>query len=77
MTLARLLDTTCHTTVRTGPYTAVRVGYAAAIVQRWKSERFEVSIGKPHREGFGPGQVPGAESAAGRVVGQARANPEC
>src|ERR1019366_700825 len=43
----------------------------ASIDQRWKSERFEVSIGKPHREGFGPGQIPGAESAASRVAGLA------
>ena len=28
---------------------------------------------EPHREGFGPSQIPGAESAAGRVVGQSRA----
>ncbi len=48
----------------------------ASIDQRWKSERFEVSIGKPHREGFGPGQIPGAESAASRVAGQSRANPQ-
>jgi len=49
----------------------------AAIDQRWKSERCEVSIGKPNREGFGPGQIPGAESAAGRVIGQSWANPQC
>src|SRR5712691_11006528 len=49
----------------------------ASIDQRWKSERGEVSIGKPHREGFGPGQIPGAESAASRVLGQSRANPQC
>src|SRR5205807_3695167 len=49
----------------------------ACIDQRWKSERGEVSIGKPHREGFGPGQIPGAESAASRVLGQSRANPQC
>src|ERR1700756_2191887 len=46
--LARLLDTTCHTTVRTGPYTAVRDGYAALIDQSRKSEGFEVRIRKPH-----------------------------
>src|SRR5437016_8190465 len=48
----------------------------ASIDQRWKAERFEVSIRKPHREGFGPGQIPGAKSAAGRVAGQSRANPQ-
>jgi hypothetical protein len=60
--------------VRTRRFELVKL---ASIDQRWKSERFEVSIGKPHRESFGPGQIPGAESAAGRVVGQSRANPEC
>src|ERR1035438_4745259 len=40
----------------------------AAIDQRWKSERFEVSIGKPNREGFSPSQVPGAASATRRVA---------
>src|SRR6266567_5551483 len=39
----------------------------AAIDECRKSKRFEVSIGKPNREGFGPGQIPGAKSAAGRV----------
>src|SRR5271157_1267358 len=48
----------------------------ASIDQRWKSKRFEVGIGKPHREGFGPGQIPGTESAASRVIGQSRANPQ-
>src|SRR5271166_2117809 len=31
---------------------------------------------KPYREGFGPGQIPGTESAAGRVAGQSWANPQ-
>ncbi len=34
----------------------------AFIDQRWKSERLEVSIGKPHREGFGPGTNRGDRS---------------
>ena len=37
--------------------------------------RFEVSIGKPHGESFGPCQIPGAESAAGRVAGQSGRTP--
>src|SRR5215472_16225417 len=32
------------------------------IDQRRKAERFEVGIGKPHRKGFGPSEVPGAAS---------------
>ncbi len=38
------------------------------IDQRWKSERFEVGVGKPNREGFGPSEVPGAASTTGRVA---------
>ena len=41
-----------------------------------KSKRFEVSIRKSHGEGFGRGEVPGAESATSRVAGQSRANPK-
>ena len=52
--------------VRTRRFELVTLAF---IDQCWKSERFEVSIGKPHREGFGPSQIPRAESAAGRVVG--------
>src|SRR5271157_4414997 len=48
----------------------------ALIDQRRKSKRFEVSVGKPYREGFGPCQIPRAESAASRVIGQSRANPQ-
>jgi hypothetical protein len=59
--------------VRTRRFELVRLAF---IDQRWKSERFEVSIGKAHREGFGPGQIPGAKSAASRVAGQSRANPQ-
>jgi hypothetical protein len=34
------------TTVRTGPYTAVRVGYVKPLLKQWrKPERFEVRIG--------------------------------
>ena len=47
MTLARLLDTTCLTTVLTVPYTAVRVGCARIIYQRRKAERFEVGFESP------------------------------
>jgi hypothetical protein len=38
------------------------------IDQSRKSDGFEVSIGKSHREGLGPGKVPRATSTAGRVI---------
>src|SRR5205807_6222760 len=75
MTLTRLLDTTCHTTVRTGPYTAVRDGYAALVDQSRKSEGFELRIRKPHSESLGSGERPRATPAACRVAGQTRGNP--
>ena len=46
------------------------------IEQSRKSERVEVCIGKPYREGFGSGKIPGTPSAAGRVTGQARTSPQ-
>src|SRR5439155_3583975 len=48
----------------------------SSIDQRWKSERLEVSIGKPHRKGLGPCEVPGAASATSRVVSQSRTNSQ-
>src|SRR6516225_1005288 len=47
-----------------------------AIDQRRKSKRFEVSIGKPHREGLGPSQVPRATATASRVSGESRTDPQ-
>jgi len=44
------------------------------IDQRRKSQRFEVRIGKPNREGFGPREIPGSKSTASRVTGQAWTN---
>jgi hypothetical protein len=35
-----------------------------------------VGVRKSHGEGFGPSEVPGAASAASRVVGEAGTNPE-
>ncbi len=43
--------------------------------QRWKSERFEVSIGKAH-PGLGPCEVPRAASATSRVASQSRTNSQ-
>ena len=48
----------------------------ASIDQRWKSERLEVSIGKPNRESFSPSQVPRAASASRRVASQSRTNSQ-
>ncbi len=47
-----------------------------AIDQRRKSQRFEVSIGKPNREGLGSSQVPRATSTASRVIGESRTDPQ-
>src|SRR6266853_23367 len=44
--------------------------------QRWKSERPEIGIGKPPREGLGPGQIPKAMSAARGVAREPRRNPQ-
>ena len=57
-----------HTTVRTGPYTAVREIALTRFDQRWKTEQFEVGVGKPNREGFAPCDVPGATAASGRIA---------
>ena len=59
--------------VRTRRFELVALAF---IDQRWKSERFEVGIGKPNREGFGPSEVPGAASAT-VVASQSRTNPQC
>jgi hypothetical protein len=59
--------------VRTRRFELVALGF---IDQRRKAERFEVGVRKPHGEGFGPSEVPGATSAARRVVGEAGTNPE-
>jgi len=47
----------------------------APLDQGRESERFEVSIGEPHREGLTPGEVPRATAAAGCVTSQLRTNP--
>src|SRR6266705_17670 len=57
-----------HTTVRTGPYTAVREVTLTRFDQGRETERFEVGIGEPHREGFAPGEMPWSTAAAGRVA---------
>src|SRR5437660_11765109 len=57
-----------HTTVRTGPYTAVREVALTRSEQGRKAERFEVGIGEPEAEGFTPCDRPMATAAAGRVT---------
>src|SRR6266511_629860 len=42
-----------------------------------KSHRFEVGIGQPDGESFGPGQIPGAMTTAGGIARQLRANAQC
>ena len=56
-----------HTTVRTGPYTAVREVALTRAEQGWETERSEVRIGKPSGEGSGAGKIPWPTAAAGRV----------
>src|SRR5207302_457420 len=65
-----------NTTVRTGPYTAVRELIPFLVNERRKTKRFEVGIGKPNREGLGACEIPGAKSAASGVTCQPWANPE-
>ena len=57
-----------HTTVRTGPYTAVREVTLTHVDQARETERFEVGIGEPDRESFTPGEMPGATATGGRIA---------
>jgi hypothetical protein len=57
-----------HTTVRTGPYTAVREVTLTRFDQGRKTERFEVGIGESDGEGFAPGEMPGSTAASGHVA---------
>jgi hypothetical protein len=65
-----------NTTVRTGPYTAVRELIPFLVNERRKTKRFEVSIGKPNREGLSPREIPGPESTASGVTRQPGTDPE-
>src|ERR1700726_1385695 len=56
-----------HTTVRTGPYTAVREVALTRLEQGWEPERFEVCIGEPGGEGSASGEIPRTPAATGRV----------
>src|SRR5262249_30824387 len=65
-----------HSTVRTGPYAAVREVTLTHFDQGRETERFEVGIGKSHGERLAPGNMPGAAAAAGRVA-QLPEDSEC
>jgi CheY-like chemotaxis protein len=58
--------------VHTGPYTAVREIALTRFDQGWKTEQFEVGVGKPNREGFIRPLLTSAprsgRSASGRTV---------
>src|SRR5260370_19157349 len=66
----------CPPTPATPPCVRVRTRRFESVTltpinQRRKPERFEVGIGKPHREGLGLGEVPGAPTAPRRMAGPA------
>jgi hypothetical protein len=58
----------CHTTVRTGPYTAVREVALTRVDQGGETERLEVGIGESDGERFAPGDVPWTTAAVGRIA---------
>src|SRR5713226_9429307 len=57
-----------HTTVHTGPYTAVREVALTRFDQGRETERVEVGIGEPDGEGSASGEIPRTAAAAGRVT---------
>ena len=57
----------------TPPYVRVRIRRFEKVTltrvdQGREAERFEVGIGESHREGFAPGEMPGATAATGHVA---------
>jgi enterochelin esterase-like enzyme len=66
----------CHTTVRTGPYTAVREVTLLLVNECGKTKRLEISIGEPNRQGLGACEVPGTEPAAGGIACQPRTDAQ-
>lgn len=48
----------CYTTMRTGPYTAVRDVTPLIVHERRKTKRCEVGIGKPYGKSLGSREVP-------------------
>jgi hypothetical protein len=61
-----------HTTVRTGPYTAVREVALTRSKQTWKDERFEVGIGEPEAKGLLRARAQGPR----RLLAMLRSSPE-
>ncbi len=59
----------CHTTVRTGPYTAVRRVERSVRRQTGKPERVEEGVWKGVAEGRAAADAPGAMGAARRLGG--------
>ena len=66
MTLARLLDTTCHTTVHAGPHTAVRRIKLRPHDHEWKSELGKVGVRQSDGESGRVRNPPGAVRTPGR-----------
>src|SRR5438067_3145323 len=73
----RLPADPCHTTVRTGPYTAVRGVALALIGQRRKTERAEVGIGQAEMQGLVLTGGPRTAEAGRRITGQRRSHAKC
>src|ERR1700751_383624 len=63
MPLARLLDTTCHTTVHAGPHTAVRRIKLRPHDHEWKSELGKVGVRQSDGQGGRVGDAPRAVGA--------------
>src|SRR6516162_957726 len=57
-----------HTTVRTGPYTAVREVALTRFDQGGETERLEVGIGEPDGKRFAASDVPWTTAAVGRIA---------
>src|SRR6266567_3027520 len=73
----RLPADPCHTTVRTGPYTAVRGVTLALLGQRRETERAEVGIGQAEMQGLVLTGGPRTAEAGGRITSQHRSHAEC
>jgi hypothetical protein len=66
--------TSAAPTMRRGPYTAVRIGYAKTHRSVSEARAIESNIGNAHREVFFPSEVQGAASAVSWVVDDAETN---
>src|SRR5207253_2642461 len=71
----------CPPTPATPPCVRVRTRRFESVTlspvdQRRKSERVEVRIREPDREGLGLGKIPGTETTAGCIAGQPRTDTQ-